>query len=292
MEEKSALKRLGKSSISVTDIASQFWCEKQMELNYLFGKKYTEAMRRGKQLHADLQAEVFVPLNVEPVTYADFIYKTGYENYMALKTLKQKGVCRELHIYGSLNGYKIAGQIDELKIEKGEVRIIELKTVQQNGIALKIDSVSARPHIVQIMLYKRLLDDLRKGIYTLYNFIYAYKTNTMHLSNAFLRGLHAIGVKEEFADIGKIYELLFYELHSLPEISRVLEIVYLDRFTGNKAGSIIINYDEKKINNDIAFALQYWNGARPALPVNKDEAWKCNLCKFFGKECTVWWKNK
>ncbi|MEM3781458.1 MAG: PD-(D/E)XK nuclease family protein [Candidatus Micrarchaeaceae archaeon] len=290
MEDKSALKRLGKSGISVTDIASQFWCEKQMELNYLYGKRYTEAMRRGKQLHADLQAEVFVPLSVEPVTYADFVYKTGYENCMALKTLADKGVCRELHIYGSLNGYRISGQIDELKLESGKVRIIELKTVHQDGQAMRIDSVYARPHIVQVMLYKRLLEDLKQGVYTISNFTYAYKIKSLRLSDAFLRGLRAIGVKEEFASIEGVYEQMFKELNSLPEISSKLEIVYMDRFTGNVTGSIVINYDEEKISKDIAFALHYWNGDRQALPVSKEEAWKCNLCKFFGKECTVWWK--
>ncbi|MGC8675949.1 MAG: PD-(D/E)XK nuclease family protein [Candidatus Micrarchaeia archaeon] len=289
MQESSTLKKLGKSSISATDLASQFWCEKQMELNYLYGRKYTEEMRKGRQMHADLQAEVFVPLNIEPVTYADFLYKTGYEDYMALKTLGQKGVCRELRIYGSVSGYRIVGQIDELRMEDGKVRILELKTVQPNGAKPAVDSARAKPHIVQIMTYKKLLEDIRSGRYTLRNFSNSYGIKEKKVSDTFARALHAIGVKDELFDLEKIYGLVFDEIRSLPEISEKLEIYYIDRFTGMRSSSIIINYDEKKIYDELVFAMQYWSGKREALPVSKDEVWKCNLCKFYGKECTVWW---
>ncbi len=285
------LEKLRKTSISATDIANQFWCEKQVELNYLYGKKYTEQMQKGKQLHEELKAEVYIPLNIEPVTYADFLYKIGYENYMALKVLKDKKMCREVTIYGSLGGFKVVGQIDELRIENGEVKIIELKTVDFKQ-GFNANPSKLKPNIVQVMLYKKLLDELRTKRYTLYNFSKSYELRSKKLSDTFLRALHSIGVKEEYANIGEIYRLMFDEFYSLPPISDKLEIKYVDRFTGKQVSNIIINYNEETINRDISFALKYWQGEREALPVSEDEKWKCNRCKFYGKECKVWWPPK
>ncbi len=287
--KENKLRQLGKSSISATDIASQFWCEKQMELNYLYGKKYTEQMRKGRQIHETLQAETFIPLTVEPVTYADYMYKVGYEDYMALKTLDEKGVCRELQIYGSLNGYRIVGKIDELRKEKESTRIIELKTIEANARIAAFDEAKMKLHTVQIMLYKRLLDSIKNREYTLYNFAKSYGIESLKLSDTFLRGLHTIGIKEEFANIGEIYRMVFDAISALPPISEKLELRYIDRFSGKQASSIIINYSEEKINSQLKFALGYWNGDREALPVSEEEKWKCKLCKFYGKECKVWW---
>jgi len=283
------LNKLKKSSISATDIASQFWCEKQMELNYLYGKRVTLQMERGKKIHEDLQAEVYVPLAVEPVTYADMLYKTAYENYMALKTLSEKGVCREVHIYGSLNGYKIVGQVDELRKEGDKVKIVELKTINESN-GSKLDAAKTKPHIVQIMLYKKLIDDIRQRKYELSNFANSYGIRRLNLSEPFERGLRAIGIKEELINIEKMFELMFDAFYSMPDTSDKLEIYYIDRFSGRQVSSIIINYNEEAINKDLAFALKYWKGEREAMPVPSSETWKCNFCRFYGKECKVWWK--
>ncbi len=120
MAEESVLSRLHKTSILVTDIANQFWCERQMELNYVHGKKFTKEMAKGKKIHEALQDEVYVPLTIEPVTYKDYMYKTAYENVMSLGSLKANGVCREVRVYGSTNGYRLSGQIDEMKVKGRE----------------------------------------------------------------------------------------------------------------------------------------------------------------------------
>ncbi len=289
MAKESALKKLRKSSISVTDIASQFWCEKQMELNYLFGKNNTPAMKRGKEIHEDLQAEVYVPLNIEPVTYADYLYKIGYESAMGLETFKSSGLCREVHIFGSLNGYRISGQIDELKNEGGNVKIIEVKTVMPIKTSSSIDFSNTKSHIVQIMLYKKLIDAIRHREYTFYNFTKAYNVINLKLSEEFSRSLHALGINESYADVASVYKDLFSRFASLPSVSDELEIIYIDRLTGRRIRSITVNYDENAINKDLKFALQYWNGEREALPVPESEKWKCYLCKFYGKQCKVWY---
>ena len=113
---QNALQRLNKKSISAKDIANQFWCEKQMELYYTNGEKQTYAMQQGSAIHAKMQDEVYVPLTVEPASWADRLYKTAYENIQTLNTLRKESLSREFKVYGSLNGYNVAGQIDELRM--------------------------------------------------------------------------------------------------------------------------------------------------------------------------------
>ncbi len=280
------LKKLGKSSILVTDIANQFWCERQMEFNYLYGKKYTKYMAQGKQLHEALQDEVYVPLTIEPVTYMDVMYKTAYENYRSLLSLKEKGICRELRVYGSLNGYRLSGQIDEMKVVGGKAKVIERKTTDASR---KLTEVYTRPHVMQVRLYRKMLGDIRAKKYTHDNFVNIYGLKKDGLSETFRRELHAMGIKDELANPYSMSELMFNALYSIPDLSDRLEVAYVDRFSGKQISSMEIDYNEEKMSVDIAYALKFWNGERESAPVVESEKWKCNFCKFFGKECKVWW---
>ncbi len=280
------LKKLGKSSILVTDIANQFWCERQMECNYLYGKKYTKYMAQGKQLHEALQDEVYVPLTIEPVNFEDFMYKTAYENYRSLLSLKEKGICRELRVYGSLNGYRLSGQIDEMKIVGGKVRVIERKSTDANR---KLTEVYTRPHVMQVRLYRKMLGDIKARNYSHENFVKTYGLKKDGLSETFKRELQAMGIKDELSNPHSMSELMFKELYSMPELSDTLEVAYVDRFSGKQISSMEIDYNEEKMGSDIAYVLKFWNGERESAPVVEAEKWKCNFCKFFGKECKVWW---
>ncbi len=281
------MKKLGKSSISVTDIANQFWCEKQMECNYLYGKKYTKEMARGKAIHHDLQDEVFIPLTIEPVTYGDYMFKTAYENHRSLKSLKEKGMCRELRIYGALNGFRLSGQIDEMKIKDGLVEVVEKKTTEAKR---QLTEMYTRPHRVQVMLYRKMLADVKNKHYTHDNLVKAYGLNTLTLSDTFKRELHAIGIADEFVDTPAMFKKMFEEVYLMPELSNKVEVAYIDRFSGAQISTVEMEYRDYEVNKYISISLQYWNGEREAAPVIKEENKKCTFCKFFGKECKVWWK--
>ncbi|MDE1874227.1 MAG: PD-(D/E)XK nuclease family protein [Candidatus Micrarchaeota archaeon] len=281
------LKRLNKSSILVTDIANQYWCERQMELNYLHGKKYTKQMERGKQLHEALQDEVYVPLTIEPVSYEDFMFKTAYENYRSLLSLRQKGICRELRVYGSLNGYRISGQIDEMKLVDGKVRVVERKTTEASR---KLTEVYTRPHRMQVMMYRMLLGDIKAKRYTHANFTRIYGLTNDGLSDVFKRELQAMGVRDDLISPYMMSKKMFDEFESMPEISNRLEVVYVDRFSGKQISSTEIEYKESEMAEKTAYVLKFWNGERESAPVEEAENWKCKFCKFYGNECKVWWK--
>jgi exonuclease V len=282
------LKKLGKSSILVTDIANEFWCERQMECNYLYGKKYTKEMAKGTAVHAELQNEVYVPLAIEPVTYEDYMFKTAYENTQSLISLRTKGMCREFRIYGSLNGYRLSGQIDEMKVVDGKVRIVERKTTQPKR---QLTEVYTRPHRVQVMMYRRMFGDIISRSYSYNNLVNVYHlTVGKGLSEVFKRELHAMGMQEDLIDTCAMFKKMFEEIYMLPELGNALEVVYVDRFSGQQIESMQIEYREHEVNKYVTYALQYWNGERESAPVEKDESWKCKFCKFFGNECKVWWK--
>ncbi len=297
MEEKSnVLAKLKKSSILATDVAGQYWCERQTELNYLYGKRYaTAAMKQGSKIHKELQEELETTISVEPINYADFLYKEAYENYLTLKSLNEKGIGRELKVYGLINGFKISGKIDELRHKGGKTSIAEIKTRDLNGKLGRspsdvkhVSEATMRPHRVQVMIYKRLLDDLKDKNYTFENFNKAYSVSKLALSEKFLEQLKILGMDTSIK-IEEIYKMMFEQIYKMPQVSDRLELKYVDRYTGKEFAEVDIEYKKNEFDEMLKDAMGYWNGERESRPVAKDESWKCRFCKFFGNECKAWW---
>ncbi len=284
--EQTVLEKLHKSGITATDIATQFWCEKQMELNYLYKPAPTKAMEKGARMHEAWQAKVYVPLTVETRTYSDVLFKIAYENYTTLQKLKSEKVGRELMIYGSMNGYRFSGKIDELRLKDNKVFIVEDKTVSK---FMNSGEPHTRHHIVQIMLYRKMFGDIKDKLYSYENFSKVYKLKGSVLSDEFVKGLRSIGLKDEYLSLESMYKMMFSEMQAIPELSDDLEIRYTDRRNSETVADITVRYDVAAITKDLAYAMQYWRGERDAAPVIESEKWKCKPCKFFGNQCKVWW---
>ncbi|MDE1855924.1 MAG: hypothetical protein KGH49_01680 [Candidatus Micrarchaeota archaeon] len=294
---KGVLERLKKNSILATDIASQQWCELQMELNYVHGREpANKAMAAGTVVHKKLQAEVYTTISVEPQGYADFLYKEAYENYLSLRSLNEKGIGREIKVYGSISGYKVSGKIDELKKNDGKVMIVETKTKSLNGKLVEknegikeISEATMRTHKMQIMLYKKLLDDLKSKNYTYQNFYNSYGIKRMALSEKFVAQLDLLDIDKSLRTFDSLYGAMYQQIYAMPDISNSLRLSYVDRYTGKEFASVDIDYNKDSFDKSLEDAMVYWTGGRSARPVEKDEAWKCNFCRFYGKECKVWW---
>ncbi len=280
-----ALARLRKSSISIKDMANQTWCEKQMELYMLYGMFSTPAMEKGKAIHYKMEVKEHVPLTVEPKTPSDRFYKTLYENYVNLGILLEKGKCREIKIYGSINGFKVVGQIDELRIEGGKTMVVEDKT--KNGE--NSGNIRMLQDSLQVMLYRKVLDDLVCGSFSYDNFANSYRIYDSKLSREFYDGLKSQGMKEGSMTIDGISKLLFERLKSLPEVAETLELRYFDRKDNSLLSTINIKYDNDYLNKELKHLMGYWSGSREASPVPEAEKWKCKWCRFFGNKCTVWY---
>ena len=112
----------------------------------------------------------------------------------------------------------------------------------------------------------------------------------MKLSTQFIEGLKSIGVREDTLSMQSIYTKMFDGIMLMPELSDSLIIHYVSRDTDSQVADMAFNYDENALNGDIRHAMEYWTGQREADPVVEEEKWKCKPCRFFGKECTVWWQ--
>ena len=282
----SIMEELHKSSIRVSDIASQYWCERQMEYNYRYGKKITAAIKSGRELHEELEGEVNVPIILQPTGYADSLYKSLYTSYMALCALKKNKKTREVQVYGSISGYKLVGKIDELDIKDGKVVLFEDKTRANHKIP---SSSQITTHRVQIMVYRKLVDDIVKGEYTAENFKNAYRTGAMKLTDGFVRQLDALGIEKPIQNINSIAGRFFQEFKAVGSISSTLCIKYIDQFTWKEIDLHKFEYDEGEMQDIIKYIMKYWSGERESMPVPEQEKWKCSYCAFFGKECKVWW---
>lgn len=285
----SVLSDLHKSSIRVSDIASQYWCERQMELNYKYGQRITREIKEGKTIHEELENEANVPIILQPKNYADALYKTIYTSLEALKALKEKKKTREVQIYGSINGYSVVGKIDQLEMRDDKVVISEDKTRASGNVPSESQQLV---HKIQVIVYKRMLDDLREGNYGFNNFEVAYHIDKLKMTDEFKRQLDALKISSSLQNIQAVSKDLFGEFKKLGSVSETLHIRYIDQFTGKEIKSHRIEYSKDELDSIIKYVLKYWNGERQSTPVPEDEKWKCRFCVFYGKECKVWWPQK
>ncbi|MGC8479137.1 MAG: hypothetical protein ACP5M9_00500 [Candidatus Micrarchaeia archaeon] len=288
MGKTSALTRLKKTSISVKDIASQLWCEKQMELFITTGGYTTPAMEKGSAMHNNLQAQVFKALPIEPISYGDRLFKWAFETYTSISNIYKEGYARELKIYGSINGFKVSGQIDELRIQDNKLIIVEDKTIKNDNkgsvISLRFDADK-----LQANIYGLLLGDIKNKNYTFDNFANSFGIDKLNMSKEFLSGLDSLGLKKENQDLSRIYKLMFDSYVSLPALSDLIKIRYMDRETKSIISELDIKYSKDEVSKDLVSLMGYWSGDREAMPVPEDKKWRCKYCKFFGNKCTTWW---
>jgi exonuclease V len=285
----SVLNDLHKNNIRVSDIASQYWCERQMEYNYRYGQKITREIKEGKTIHEELESEVNVPILLQPKNYADVMYKIMCTNVEALKALRAKKKTREVQVYGSVGGYTIVGKIDQLELIDGSVVISEDKTRANGNIPSDAQQLV---HKIQVIVYKKMLDDLKEGLYGYQNYEAAYHINSLQITDEFKRQLDAMKIDGSMQDIPSMAKKFFNEVKSFDAISESLYIRYIDQFTGKEIKSHKVQYNKEEMDGIMKYILKYWNGERQSMPVPENESWKCRFCVFYGKECKVWWNQK
>ena len=107
-----------KKPLSVTDIVSPAWCELQYYFTLTrYGKKRpTMAMKRGSEVHAKLEEEIFTKVQVPVQSREDSWALQLWNLITSLRTLRETGITRELQVWGVLKGQVITGVIDELRI--------------------------------------------------------------------------------------------------------------------------------------------------------------------------------
>jgi hypothetical protein len=282
---KGILEELNKSSITVTDLANQSWCEYKVYLSCTQKEKQTYAMRAGEAVHMNLQKEVYKELSVEPVNYPDVIYKNAYESIMTMNSVIDNGKGRELKIEGDIDGFTIRGKIDELIAENGQTVIVENKTV--NGSSGAHNNAIREMHSVQAMVYRLMLKNIIEKRYTFKKYYDSNRISGMKLSPQFIQGLKDIGMKEDMINIGAICLNMFEAYARLPKISDDLIIRYIDRESKSIVEEVRLKYDHAWLSKILQKDLLFWNKQKAPEPVPKEESWRCRSCYFLKiKKCS------
>ncbi|KAJ7377282.1 Mitochondrial 5'-3' exonuclease and sliding exonuclease [Desmophyllum pertusum] len=115
--------RGSKGYLSVSDLTSQFWCEQQMEYNFLAPepKPESEQMQLGKNIHLARELELYdlVEINIES---KEDKWATIFLNcLLKMASLEAQQTVRELPVFGqpSVNmGVFVYGIIDELRFKR------------------------------------------------------------------------------------------------------------------------------------------------------------------------------
>ncbi|OBT41465.1 hypothetical protein VE00_08077 [Pseudogymnoascus sp. WSF 3629] len=105
-----------RKALSVTDLVSPAWCELQYSMTLsLHGRKpRTEAMKRGSEVHAALEEEVYTSVQIEVATKEDAWGLRVWNVIQGLRTLRETGMTRELEVWGVVDGEVVGGVIDEV----------------------------------------------------------------------------------------------------------------------------------------------------------------------------------
>jgi len=103
--------RFGRSMVSVSDVAKQYYCEKALELGYKYPTAPTEVMVKGKAGHEKV-TELATPVSHEQCIRD------------ALKMKKEAIAIYEFGVAWKHNGIPIIGRVDEAWFKGGNVELV------------------------------------------------------------------------------------------------------------------------------------------------------------------------
>lgn len=279
----SILEKYGLTHLNVTHVSQQFWCERQVELSLECPREDSPATLAGQEIHKEYLLELMRETEVATLTADDAAYVLLLNIRNGLEQLISEGITRELYVFGRAAGFPIAGIIDELSLKDGHVVILDHKTRLRPTLP---PPPSVKPTEIQVMLYRKLLEDVRNGDYTYEDFIADTGLKEGGAISDELRGqLESEGMAVEDGSVARLAREVFEQFTSLPQLSDFLIVRYIHQETGDHIGDKAILYDPKFLTHKLAHAGQFWEGQRKAARAGFREKWKCNYCEYKESLC-------
>ncbi|CDR96125.1 Probable exonuclease V [Babesia bigemina] len=267
-------------TLSVTDLSSQLWCEKQTELMLITGRKrVTKEMEQGTERHEQLELEDHEVVEVAVETNEDSLGIKLLNSINLIDQLMATGKCRELWVFANINGYVLRGIIDQLEIiksgpsQKKKVLISDTKTRNKK---CKPSASQMQGAALQVQAYCIMLEKMRSG-----------NEEFDALYKAFECDKDAPFVAAELVDEGclAMLERRFKNAFMrLPEIATTMQLSY--EHEGEVFNTSDIDLQESSTMYTIQYLCDFWDGHRHAEPVRKQESWKCKMCEY-REECDV-----
>ena len=189
-------------------------------------------------------------------------------------------IMREIPIFGAPfeKDVFIIGMIDEMRfdLEKFTLDIQELKTRAKSRT---LPSKSQREqHKLQVMLYKKLYDDLVKGVTTKETISRHLKLDLQKKFGADVLG-HLVGHGVRKENLDDLLDHLFKKIQCMT-LANQLFIEYCFQGDNSTIGIDEVHYDEKWFRSKFDHFVDFWRGARDVEGVEIEEAWKCQMCEF------------
>lgn len=258
--------------LNVSELAQQLWCEKQVALELIHGKKETPAMIKGSERHQELFEEITPVLVVQPETFVDHLFIRCYQMWSLSHKVINEGRAREIPVYGQVKTMIVKGTIDELLMKDGELLLLETKT----RVSGEVPDYYAYERVVefQLSLYEVLLDSIIQKNFTSDDLLHFYKikpdeTISNQLYDSFPEDIF---IPER---IGVMASTAFETLRTLPEPTQL--VVHYENQNRESIGERTFLFNEETFQEALDFVLGYWEGVREAFPVSKN-LWKCEYC--------------
>lgn len=228
--------------LSVSDLSSGAWCELQQwyTLTKLPGGRRvrTPAMQKGSDYHQKLEDEVHTTVKVDVLSQEESFALRLWNLIQGLRTLREKGLTRELEVWGMVDGNWVNGVIDglshknpnpdyeeelssqESQLEAKQAAITDyfppkkkkssegrpapkvyLSDVKTRGNMTPVSASLLRPAKIQLLLYHRLLSDMAAGRLNLLQLFGRYGLDPDQLfSDAFLAQMDSLQEDDDFFD--------------------------------------------------------------------------------------------
>ncbi|PON62324.1 Exonuclease V [Parasponia andersonii] len=270
-----------KKGLSVTDITSTEWCEKQMEY-ILLGKprKVNRAMKKGSARHAKLEEEVIKKVKVSVESVEDR-WALKLLNFMiGVNQLLFEGLTRELPLISYVEGIWMVGVIDEIRMPVAETGrsplLVDTKTRVRRTLPSDPQQRNGR---LQLMCYKRMWDNLVADNFPMKKFFDYFSLNPYNMLSE--------DIIERTANLGfpakTLEDALRYYSNTcsiLPPAQDQMLLRYESQQDNSVLGEDHFAYDFDWLEKQIHGCLEFWHGEREASYTPEEERWKCQFCQF------------
>ncbi|OQV17690.1 putative Exonuclease V [Hypsibius exemplaris] len=296
-QKKTPLETLRPRYFFVSDFVAYTWCSQKAYFSILNPgfeemiqeiksvsdptKKIQPVMKIGTAIHVTRELAVHAP--PKPVKTC------GPEDLFAIRLLNTftllhalilgKPVEREIPVFGMpLDlGILIFGKIDEINLDHttGMITLSETKTRNSEREPRPPQQIG---HRLQVMLYKRLLEDIIQG-----KMNWRLILNILHLksekkfSEAVQKEIICSGLSADHLD------LLFRQVTAMTAALSgeiVLNVEYVYQGTKKTFLTRTVEYDEEWLREQMTDFVHVWTMRKPMLGAPVHEAWKCHDCSF------------
>ena len=188
-------------------------------------------------------------------------------------------LAREIPIFGAPFGEDIfiVGLIDELRFDP-ETYTIDLQELKTRKHKSSPSRSQQSQHRLQVMLYKKLFDDLVKG----------------HVAKETVAGHLKLNLNKEFGkdvlkqvdgnlltcrNLNELMDVLFQKMQCLTCVSQI-GIEYVHQESKETICHHSVEYSDSELESLMKDYFQFWRGGRQVKGVDIEDAWKCQMCDF------------